>query len=143
MPEDVMSGARSTPRLAVVADLHFGRAGMESVQPLLHHAAEAADILVICGDLTDLGLPEEAQSLVREFATVKLPIVAVLGNHDYHSGKIESIKQILVQAGVHVLDGNAEEIQGVGFAGVKGFAGGFGPPNVVTVGRRYHQAVRP
>ena len=84
-------------------------------------------VLLLCGDLTDFGLPDEARILARELAPVlKLPVLAVLGNHDYHSGKVEEVRQILADAGVTVLDGDVCEVQGVGFAGVKGFVGGFG-----------------
>ena len=84
-------------------------------------------MLVLCGDFTDYGLPEEARVLARELtAAVKIPVIAVLGNHDYEAGKQDEIREILLDAGVTVLDGEATEIQGVGFAGVKGFAGGFG-----------------
>ena len=55
-----------------------------------------------------------------------MPIVAVLGNHDYESGKVPEVSRILCDAGVQVLDGERYEIHGIGFAGVKGFAGGFG-----------------
>jgi Icc-related predicted phosphoesterase len=86
-----------------------------------------ADVLVLCGDFTDRGLPEEARLLARDVMTaVKVPVVAVLGNHDYEAGKEAEIRQILTDAGVTVLDGEATEIHGVGFAGTKGFAGGFG-----------------
>jgi Icc-related predicted phosphoesterase len=87
---------------------------------------ESADILALCGDLTDTGLPEEAHLLAKEFAAAKLPTVAVLGNHDYESGCVPELKQILGDAGIRVLDGDGYEIDGVGFAGIKGFAGGFG-----------------
>src|SRR5207253_1231046 len=80
----------------------------------------------LCGDLTDTGTADEAKSLVRELAVAKVPIVAVLGNHDYESDKADEVKRILSDGGVSVLDGDSVEIRGVGFAGVKGFAGGFG-----------------
>ena len=84
-------------------------------------------MLVLCGDFTDYGLPEEARILARELtAAVKIPVIAVLGNHDYESGQQDEIRRILIDAGVTVLDGEATEVHGVGFAGVKGFAGGFG-----------------
>jgi len=84
-------------------------------------------VLLLCGDFTDYGLPEEARILARELtAAVKIPVVAVLGNHDYEAGSQHEIRQILGDIGVAVLDGEATEIDGVGFAGVKGFAGGFG-----------------
>jgi len=89
--------------------------------------SERADVLVLCGDLTDYGLPDEARVLAREISTaLRVPCVAVLGNHDFEAGKAEEVRQILVDAGVSVLDGDACETHGVGFAGVKGFCGGFG-----------------
>lgn len=87
----------------------------------------AADVLVLCGDLTDYGLPDEARVLARELGAAKTgPVVAVLGNHDYESGAADQVKAILGEAGVQLLDGDAREIQGVGFVGVKGLCGGFG-----------------
>jgi len=89
--------------------------------------AGAAEAIVLCGDLTDLGLAEEARVLVKEMVPAKnTPMVAVLGNHDYESGEVDQVKGILVEAGVTVLDGEAVEIEGVGFAGAKGLGGGFG-----------------
>jgi len=84
-------------------------------------------MLLIAGDLTDYGLPDEARVLARELASVRLPIAAVLGNHDVESDKAAEVRQILSDAGLHVLDGDACEIHGIGIAGVKGFGGGFGP----------------
>jgi Icc-related predicted phosphoesterase len=83
-------------------------------------------VLLLCGDLTDYGLPDEARVLVKELAGVKVPVIATLGNHDFESGHQVEVAQILADAGVHVLDGDACEIGGVGFAGAKGFMGGFG-----------------
>ncbi|HEX9435664.1 MAG TPA: metallophosphoesterase [Candidatus Limnocylindria bacterium] len=113
-------------RVAAVADLHCTKTSQGKLAPLLAQVAGRADALVLGGDLTDYGLPEEAHVLARELATAKIPTVAVLGNHDFESGKQDEVKRILVEAGVNVLDGDAVEIEGVGFAGVKGFAGGFG-----------------
>jgi Icc-related predicted phosphoesterase len=117
---------RTSTRLAAVGDIHFGRTPAAALQALLARAAETADILVLAGDLTDTGHPDEARLLARELAAVKLPIVAVLGNHDHHAGRVAETQQILGDAGVSVLDGTAVELLGVGFAGTKGFAGGFG-----------------
>lgn len=113
-------------RVAAVGDIHCAKTSQGSLQPLFAQAAEAADVLVLCGDLTDYGLPEEAQILVKELSVAKVPIVAVLGNHDFESGQPEEVNQILCDAGVTVLEGEACEIRGIGFAGTKGFAGGFG-----------------
>ena len=115
-------------RVAAIADLHYGRTAPQgSLQPLFAQISDSADVLVICGDLTDYGLVEEARALAREITTgIKIPAVAVLGNHDYESGQQEEIKRILVDSGVVPLDGDTTEVHGIGFAGVKGFAGGFG-----------------
>jgi Icc-related predicted phosphoesterase len=114
-------------RVAALADLHYGRYSASTLQTVLAQAASAADILVVCGDLTDHGLPDEAHALARELnQVVKVPIVAVLGNHDYESQQVEAIVGHLREAGIVVLDGDAYEIHGIGFAGAKGFCGGFG-----------------
>jgi Icc-related predicted phosphoesterase len=98
-----------------------------ALQPLLAPVNGQADVLLLCGDLTDYGLPEEAQVLAKELkAAVTIPVVAVLGNHDHESGQQVEVCNILTEAGVKVLDGEAYEIHGTGIAGAKGFAGGFG-----------------
>jgi Icc-related predicted phosphoesterase len=112
-------------RLAAIADMHFGKTDTGTLQPLLAQIVQSADMLLIAGDLTDNGAPEEAQLLARELVSVKIPVVAVLGNHDYHHGKPDEVRAILRDAGVKVLDGDACEVLGIGLAGVKGFAGGF------------------
>jgi len=121
-----MSAERGTVRLAAVADIHCTRASAGVLGPILAEAAQQADVLLLGGDLTDYGLAEEARVLARELSGVKVPILAVLGNHDCESGKEEEIAAILAEAGVKMLDGEGVEVQGVGFAGVKGFCGGFG-----------------
>jgi Icc-related predicted phosphoesterase len=114
-------------RIAALADMHFGRVAEPLLRQTLSQAGRDADVVLLCGDLTDHGLPEEAQGLARELKqTVGVPIIAVLGNHDFESGKPAEVRAILVESGVNVLDGEACEVEGVGFAGVKGFAGGFG-----------------
>jgi Icc-related predicted phosphoesterase len=114
-------------RVAAVGDLHCKRNSQGNFQSLFAAMAGAAEAIVLCGDLTDLGLAEEARVLVKEMVPAKsTPIVAVLGNHDYESGEVEQVKAILGEAGVALLDGDAVEIQGVGFAGAKGLGGGFG-----------------
>src|SRR5262245_24366004 len=113
-------------RLAAIADLHCPRIPPEALAKHLAPAVDAADILLLAGDLTDRGTEEEARTLARVLAAVKMPMVAVLGNHDYESGRPDVVKAALAEAGVHVLDGDSVEIRGLGLAGVKGFAGGFG-----------------
>jgi len=114
-------------RIAAIGDLHCTRASEGTFQPLFGKVGESADVLVLCGDLTDYGTPEEARVLAKELGATKIPKVAVLGNHDFESGVSAEVARILADAaGVIVLDGTAVEVLGVGFAGVKGFAGGFG-----------------
>jgi Icc-related predicted phosphoesterase len=113
-------------RIAAVGDLHVKKASQGQLQPVFAEVAERADVLLLCGDLTDLGHPEEARVLAREIAGVSVPVLAVLGNHDVESNREEEVVQILEEAGVTVLDGDLREIKGVVFAGVKGFCGGFG-----------------
>jgi Icc-related predicted phosphoesterase len=88
--------------------------------------AEAAELLLIAGDLTDYGLPDEARVLAKELAGVRIPVAAILGNHDVESGQADEVRKIIADAGVVVLDGDACELLGIGIAGVKGFGGGFG-----------------
>ena len=120
-------GAGSVIRIAAVGDVHCPKQPHDSFQPLFREIAASADIAVLCGDLTDYGLPDEAKILMDEMTSVvRIPVVAVLGNHDFEAGRQDEIRDVLVDAGVTVLDGESCEIQGVGFAGIKGFAGGFG-----------------
>lgn len=121
-----MAETQGTVRLAAVSDIHYGKTSQGSLQAVFAQIAASADILLLCGDLTDYGLPEEAEILAQDLALVTLPIVAVLGNHDYEAGYVDEVRGILADAGVTLLDGDACEIKGVGFAGVKGFGGGFG-----------------
>jgi Icc-related predicted phosphoesterase len=114
-------------RLAAVGDLHYGRNSQGMLQPLMMQVTQAADILLLLGDLTDYGYPDEATAMAKELtAGLKLPIVAVLGNHDFEAGKQREVQEIFQAAGIKVLDGEACEVLGIGFAGVKGFGGGFG-----------------
>lgn len=115
-----------TMRLAAVGDVHCTKSSQGALQPMFATVAEQADVLLLCGDLCDYGTVEEAHILVRELSSVRVPIVAVLGNHDFESGQQDEVKRILCEAGVQMLDGDACEIKGIGFAGIKGFGGGFG-----------------
>jgi Icc-related predicted phosphoesterase len=123
-----MAAPKDIVRIAALADLHYSRTSSQgALQPLFQQIGETADVCVLAGDLTDFGLPEEARALAREITgTLKIPAVGVLGNHDYESGHQEEIRSILKDAGVITLDGDTTELYGIGFAGVKGFAGGFG-----------------
>jgi Icc-related predicted phosphoesterase len=113
-------------RVAAAADLHCARTSQGAFQGLFSKIADSADVLLLAGDLTDYGLPEEARILARELASLRIPTAAVLGNHDVESDKQDEIRQIVADAGVTVLDGDACELKGIGVAGIKGFGGGFG-----------------
>lgn len=114
-------------RVAAVGDLHCTKTSEGSFQQLFASIAASADVLLLAGDLTDYGLPDEARVLARALSSVRLPIAAVLGNHDMESGREVDVQQILTEVGVTMLDGDATELKGIGIAGVKGFGGGFGP----------------
>jgi Icc-related predicted phosphoesterase len=121
-----MSATGDVVRLAALGDVHYSKSSQGSLQPLFTQIAETADILGLTGDLTDYGLAEEARILAKDLAPVKIPVVGVLGNHDFESGEERDISRILTDVGVHMLDGDTWEFRGVGFAGVRGFCGGFG-----------------
>lgn len=123
-------------RFAAVGDLHCTKSSAGTLRGLFKQASEAADALLLCGDLTDYGLADEARVLADELAAASIPIVAVLGNHDYESDAHQDVCRILTDAGVHVLDGEACEIHGVGIAGAKGFAGGYGRGTLGPWGER-------
>ena len=136
-----------TVRLAALADLHCTRSSQGVFQRLFSEISASADVVAIGGDLTDYGLPEEAHVLAKEISSsIKIPVVAVLGNHDFESGKQDEVSRILSDVGVNMLSGDACEVRGVGFAGVRGFGGGFGryalaPWGEETVKRFVHEAL--
>jgi Icc-related predicted phosphoesterase len=119
--------AKKNIRVAATADIHYVKHSRGQLLEAFAEMSHAADVMLLCGDLTDYGLAEEAEQLVVDLrAAVHVPILAVLGNHDFESGEQDLVRKILDQAGVTLLDGGATEIEGVGFAGVCGFGGGFG-----------------
>jgi len=122
-----MSSEQGSVRLAAVGDLHCPRTSSQELQVLFEALADQADVLLLCGDLTDYGKPEEARELARQLPDARrLPALAVLGNHEYECGRHQEVIDILSDQGVTVLDGTAVVVKGIGFAGVKGFCGGFG-----------------
>jgi Icc-related predicted phosphoesterase len=121
-----MTTSTGSIRIAAMSDVHVSKGSQGSLQPVLAQLADHADFLVLCGDLTDYGLADEARVLARELGVVRVPIVGVLGNHDFEAGQQGEITKILTDAGVVMLDGESHEANGIGFAGTKGFAGGFG-----------------
>jgi len=113
-------------RVAAMGDLHVREDNESSYRDLFGEISREADVLVLAGDLTDLGKPKEAELLAQDLKACSIPVIGVLGNHDYECGAHEEVTHILRDAGMRVLDGQSCEIDGVGFVGVKGFAGGFG-----------------
>jgi Icc-related predicted phosphoesterase len=114
-------------RVAAIGDLHVQENRKGSYRGLFEEISEIADVLVLCGDLTNYGKTHEAEMLAEDVRGAHIPVVAVLGNHDHECGQPEVIKEHLTQAGARVLDnGESYEIHGVGFAGCMGAMGGFG-----------------
>ncbi len=111
-------------KIAAMADLHV-REEQGTFAPIFRELSSNADVLLLCGDLTDRGLESEAEILLEDLQSCSIPVVAVLGNHDVESGKENKLKEMFHQAHIPILDGDSVVIQDVGFAGIKGFAGGF------------------
>jgi Icc-related predicted phosphoesterase len=116
-------------RLAAVGDLHVDETNARAWRAALGRCSEDADLLLLAGDLTQMGSEREARALATALADVRIGIVAVLGNHDHERGAMKEIAAILGAAGVCVLEGEGRVLQAngsrVGVAGVKGFGGGF------------------
>src|SRR4051794_9757719 len=113
-------------RIAATADLHFTPQNYDRIREQMNRVRDDADIMVLAGDLTNYGRPQEMESLLNALVRLRIPIVAVLGNHDYESGREAELIRMMTAEGIKVLDGSAYERDGVGFAGTKGFVGGFG-----------------
>jgi uncharacterized protein len=113
-------------RIAATADLHFTSGRFGALHDQLNRVRDEADVFVVAGDLTNFGRPEEMEPLVNVLVRIRLPTIIVLGNHDYESGQEGELMRMLSEKGIKVLDGSAYERDGVGFAGTKGFIGGFG-----------------
>jgi Icc-related predicted phosphoesterase len=113
-------------RIAATADLHFVPSNQTVLRDHLSKVRDESDVLVIAGDLTNFGKPAEMEPLLNAIVRLRVPTVAVLGNHDYESGQEQELMQMMTAEGIKVLDGSAYERDGVGFAGTKGFVGGFG-----------------
>jgi Icc-related predicted phosphoesterase len=123
-------------RIAATADIHFTPQSYDHVREPLSRVREEADVLVIAGDLTNYGKTDEMHSLLNGLVRLRLPIVAVLGNHDYESGQEQELIKMLTTEGIKVLDGSSYERDGVGFAGTKGFLGGFGRGVLTSFGEK-------
>lgn len=121
-------------KIAAIADLHVREDATISYRAMFNEIGREADILVLAGDLTDLGKPREAELLAEDLRGCGVPVVGVLGNHDHECDTVEEVTRLLREAGMHLLDGQSVELKGVGFAGVKGFAGGFGRRMLASFG---------
>lgn len=123
---DAAPAVRKPLKLAAIGDLHVGETMDRPYRELFSKISQEADVLALCGDLTNFGKTPEAEILAEDLRACTIPVVGVLGNHDYECGQPAEVARILHEAGMRVLDGEAWEIDGVGFAGCKGFVGGYG-----------------
>jgi Icc-related predicted phosphoesterase len=121
-------------RVAAIGDLHVQENDTAPYRELFTEISAVADILVLCGDLTNFGKTSEAKILAEDIKSCSIPVLGVLGNHDYECGQPERVCDLLREAGMTVLDEQAVEIEGVGFAGVKGFMGGYGRGELAPFG---------
>jgi uncharacterized protein len=113
-------------RIAATADLHFTAQRYTALRDELSKVRDEADLLILAGDLTNFGQPSEMEPLINAIIRLRVPVVAVLGNHDFECGQEKELMRMMIAEGIKVLDGSAYERDGVGFAGTKGFLGGFG-----------------
>ncbi len=125
-----------TIKIAAVADIHVRNSDQGKWKDYFKEISDNADILLICGDLTDTGDEEEAEILAAELKACSIPVVAVLGNHDHEKGRDKLIRQIVQSEQVFILDGEAVIVKGIGFAGTKGFGGGFGKQMLSMFGEK-------
>src|SRR5438128_10971627 len=123
-------------RIAATADLRFSAQSYSTVQDQFVKVRDEADLLLIAGDLTNYGQPPEMEMLLNALVRLRLPTVAVLGNHDYESGQESELQRMMAAAGIKVLDGTGYERDGVGFAGTKRFVGGVGRGGLTAFGER-------
>ena len=123
-------------RLAAVADIHLTAENHERDVHQFLPVNDVADALVVAGDFTNHGTPEEMRAVLDVLEHIRIPIIAVLGNHDHESGHQDELAGMLRVAGVHLLDGQCHEIGDIGFAGTKGFCGGFAPYELMPFGEQ-------
>jgi Icc-related predicted phosphoesterase len=123
-------------RIAATADLHFTPQNYDRIRDQMNRVRDEADVLILAGDLTNYGKPAEMESLLNAIVRLRVPTIAVLGNHDYESGHEDELMQMMTAEGIKVLDGTGYERDGVGFAGCKGFLGGFGRSVLTAFGEK-------
>ncbi len=129
-----MASKNGKVRVAAIGDLHVQEDSVAPYREMFAEISANADVAVLCGDLTNFGKTKEAEILAEDIKSCSIPVVGVLGNHDYECGQPQKVCEILHSAGMKVLDEQAVEIEGVGFAGVKGFLGGFGRGELAPFG---------
>jgi Icc-related predicted phosphoesterase len=129
-----MANSNGPLRIAAIGDLHVQEDSVAPYRELFADVSNHADVLLLCGDLTNFGKTTEAEILAEDIKSCSVPVLGVLGNHDYECGQPEKVVEILRGAGMTVLDEQAHEIDGVGFAGVKGFMGGYGRGELAPFG---------
>jgi Icc-related predicted phosphoesterase len=129
-----MANSNGPLRIAAIGDLHVQEDSVAPYRELFSEVSNHADVLLLCGDLTNFGRTTEAEILADDIKSCSIPVLGVLGNHDYECGQPEEVAKILHEAGMVVLDEQAHEVDGVGFAGVKGFLGGFGRGELAPFG---------
>jgi len=129
-----MPASTETMTLAAIGDLHVTEDSVAPYREIFAEISRVADVLVLCGDLTNFGKTKEAEILAEDIRTCDIPVLGVLGNHDFECGQPEEVRRILHDAGMTVLDEQAIEVHGVGFAGVKGFMGGYGRGELAPFG---------
>src|SRR6202453_1044869 len=113
-------------RIAATADLHFSPQSYAKLKDQFERVRDEADVLVLAGDLTNFGQPDEMEPLLNVLVRLRVPTIVVLGNHDFESGKEAELTRMMVASGIKVLDGSAYERDGIGFHVTKVFVGGFG-----------------
>src|SRR5437763_14472390 len=123
---EVMPAKPDMFTFAAIGDLHVKEDRTSLFRDLFAEISTKAEVLVLCGDLTDVGKPREAEVLAEDLRVCSIPVIGVLGNHDYASGQAEDVEKILKGAGMHLLKGQSYEANGVAFVGVQGFIGGVG-----------------
>lgn len=122
-------------RVAAVGDFHVGEKDGGMYREAFARVNDEADVLLLAGDLTRRGTPAEIDVVIKELQDVRVPILAILGNHDHESGQPEKVNEALRARGVHLLDEAPFELnEHVGFAGVKGYMGGFGRYTLTAFG---------
>ncbi len=134
--EECCKEGSKTMRIAAIGDLHCKTTSAGQMRALLEGIEQEADLLVLAGDLTNVGLPEEMGVLLKDIEDLALPMIAVVGNHDHENDQLDVLIEMMNERGIHVLDGSTVEINGVGFVGTKGFCGGFGKYAVQPFGEQ-------